>query len=55
MGDPVFMVFKDIDRARAESGLEQILSLISPKKIPDTLEGLGISLPERLGIDPPRI
>ena len=51
MGDPVFMVFKDLDRARAESGLEQILSLISPKKIPDTLEGLGISLPDRLGLE----
>jgi Xaa-Pro dipeptidase len=51
MQDPVFMVFKDLDRARAESGLEQILSLISPKKIPDTLEGLGISLPDRLGLE----
>jgi Xaa-Pro aminopeptidase len=49
--DPVFMVFKDFDRARAESGLEQILSLISPKKIPDTLKGLGISLPDRLGLE----
>lgn len=51
MGDPVFMVFKDLDRARAESGLAQILSLISPKKIPDILEGLGISLPDRLGLE----
>jgi Xaa-Pro aminopeptidase len=51
MGDPVFMVFKDLDRARAESGLKQILSLISPKKIPDTLKGLGLSLPEKLGLE----
>jgi len=51
MQDPVFMVFKDLDRARAESGLEQILSLVSPKKIPDTLKGLGISLPDRLGLE----
>jgi len=50
-GGSVFMVFKDLDRARAESGLDQILSLISPKKIPDTLEGLGISLPDRLGLE----
>jgi Xaa-Pro aminopeptidase len=51
MGDPVFMVFKDLERARVESGLEQILSLISPKKIPDTLTCLGISLPEKLGLE----
>lgn len=51
MGDPVFMVFKDLERARVESGLEQILSLISPKKIPDILTGLGISLPEKLGLE----
>ena len=50
-GDPVFMVFKDFDRARTESGLEQILSLISPKKITDTLAGLGIPLPDRLGLE----
>ncbi len=51
MGDVVFMVFKDLERARAESGLEQILSLISSKKIPDTLAGLGITFPEKLGLE----
>jgi Xaa-Pro aminopeptidase len=49
--EAVFMVFKDFDRARIESGLEQIIGLISPKKIPDTLKGLGISLPDRLGLE----
>ncbi len=50
-GDVVFMVFKDLLRAKAESGLKQILPLISPKKIPDTLAGLGVSLPDRLGLE----
>lgn len=50
-GDPVFMVFKDLHRARAESGLQQILSLISPKKIPDILKGMNLSLPDKLGLE----
>ncbi len=50
-GDPVLMVFKDFQRAKAESGIKQILALISPKKIPDTLAGLKISLPDRLGLE----
>jgi len=50
-GTPVLMVFKDFKRAAQESGLDQILALISPKKIPDTLEGLGITLPGRLGLE----
>lgn len=50
-GQPVFMVFKDIDRARSESDLENILPLISPKKIPDTIAGLGHPVPNRLGLE----
>ncbi len=50
-GNPLFMVFKDVDRARAESGLENIVPLLSPKKIPDTLAGHGHKLPERLGLE----
>ncbi len=50
-GQPVFMVFKDIDRARAESDLENILPLISPKKIPDTIVGFGHPVPGRLGLE----
>ena len=48
---PVFMVFKDIDRARSESNLENILPLISPKKIPDTIAGLGYPSPRGLGLE----
>ncbi len=50
-GDPVLMVFKDFKRAKAECGLQQTLFLISPKKIPDTLAGLGISFPDKLGLE----
>lgn len=50
-GDPVLMVFKDFQRAAQESALDQIIALISPKKIPDILEGLGICLPGRLGLE----
>ena len=50
-GDPVLMVFKDLARAKAESGLNQILGLISPKKIPDILKGLNFSLPDKLGLE----
>ncbi|WDP91755.1 MAG: aminopeptidase P family protein [Desulfobacter sp.] len=48
-GDPLFMVFKDLDRARAESSIESILPLMSPKKIPATLEEMGV--PRRLGLE----
>ncbi len=50
-GDPVFMVFKDEARARIESGLKHILPLMSPKKIPETIKGHGLDLPERLGLE----
>ncbi|MBA3012688.1 MAG: Xaa-Pro peptidase family protein [Proteobacteria bacterium] len=50
-GDPVFMVFKDLARAKAESGIDQILFLISPKNIPDTLAKLKIPFPDRLGLE----
>ena len=49
--DPLFMVFKDVDRAAAECPLEDIIPLLSPKKIPETLSGKGIALPKRLGLE----
>ena len=51
LGDPVFMVFKDLTRARAESGIDRILFLISPKNIPETLAKLKMPLPDRLGLE----
>ncbi|MCG8615964.1 MAG: Xaa-Pro peptidase family protein, partial [Desulfobacterales bacterium] len=49
--EPLFMVFKDVERAAAESSLKEIIPLLSPKKIPETLSGKGIALPKRLGLE----
>lgn len=50
-GVPLFMVFKDLDRARAESGLDQIIPLLSPKKIPQALADHGHALPKTMGLE----
>jgi len=50
-GEAVLMVRKDIERARAESALNQVVSFSSPKQIPDILAGHGISMPARLGME----
>jgi len=50
-GKPLLMIFKEFERARAESPLEDIVSLVSPKKIPQTLEGHGYTLPSTLGME----
>ena len=50
-GDPILMVHKSSERARAESGIEQILDLGSPKKIPNILKANGVALPRTLGLE----
>lgn len=50
-GAPLFMVFKDPDRARAESGLPHVVPLLSPKKIPEKLAEFGLDLPKSLGLE----
>lgn len=50
-GEPLFMVFKDFSRARAESALERMVSHVSPKTIPQALEKQGYKLPEILGLE----
>lgn len=50
-GTPLLMVFKDVDRARAESGLDHIVSLTSPRKIPGALSEMGLRIPLRLGLE----
>ncbi|MEE4266295.1 MAG: Xaa-Pro peptidase family protein [Desulfobacteraceae bacterium] len=50
-GDPILMVNKSSERARAESGLAQILRLESPKKIPGLLKANGYPLPRKLGLE----
>ena len=50
-GDPLLMVHKSSERARAESGIEQILHLKSPRKIPGLLKANGYPLPRKLGLE----
>jgi Xaa-Pro aminopeptidase len=50
-GLPLLMVRKDLDRARAESALEQIAPLPSPRKIPEILRDHAFALPETLGLE----
>ncbi len=50
-GKPLLMIFKEFDRARAESPLEQVVSLVSPKKIPEVLAEGGYELPMILGME----
>lgn len=50
-GKPVLMVFKEYDRARLESELEEVVSLVSPKKIPPLLRDRGWPLPAVLGME----
>ncbi|MEE4241487.1 MAG: Xaa-Pro peptidase family protein [Desulfopila sp.] len=50
-GEPLLMIFKEFERAAAESSLGRIVSLISPKKIPETLQAHGYTLPSSLGLE----
>ncbi len=50
-GQPVLMIFKDYERAKQESPLEDVVSLVSPKRIPETLQERGLALPVKLGME----
>ncbi len=50
-GKPLLMIFKEYARARRESMLEQVVSLVSPKKIPSLLQERGYDLPSVLGME----
>ena len=50
-GEPLLMIFKEFDRAKAESPLERVVDLVSPKKIPKMLEKFGYPAPEKLGME----
>lgn len=50
-GDPILMIFKEFDRAKAESALQDVVSVVSPKTIPDIIRERGHSLPARLGME----
>ena len=50
-GEPLLMVNKVLARARAESPIERIVPLGSPKSIPDQLKQSGLALPRRIGLE----
>lgn len=50
-GRPLFMVRKSLERARAESALEQIIQMKSPRQLPDLLADEGLAVPEILGLE----
>jgi Xaa-Pro aminopeptidase len=50
-GPAILMVRKHLPRARAESPLERIVPLGSPKEIPAILGRFGLDLPGRLGLE----
>ena len=50
-GDPVLMVRKSYDRAKAESSIEKILPLSRPSDIPNILKANGHVLPASLGLE----
>ena len=50
-GKPILMIFKDYERAREESPLEEIVSLVGIKKIPEILDQYGYTSPKALGME----
>jgi Xaa-Pro aminopeptidase len=50
-GEPILMVNKNTERARAESYLESIEHLNSPKQIPDIIKAKGNKPPANLGLE----
>ena len=50
-GEPILMVNKNTERARAESFIESIVHLDSPKRIPEIIKDKGCSMPGTLGLE----
>ncbi len=50
-GDPLLAARKSFRRARAESSLENVVPLASPKKLPEIIQENGLPLPERIGLE----
>ncbi len=50
-GKPILMIFKEFERARDESALEEIVSIVGIKKIPEILAGYGYPSPAVLGME----
>jgi Xaa-Pro dipeptidase len=50
-GKPILMIFKEFERAQEESALEEIVSIVGIKKIPELLAGYGYPSPAVLGME----
>lgn len=51
VGKPVYMVRRDVLRAREESSLDEIVSFSSMRQVPGILAGYGFSLPKQIGME----
>lgn len=51
VGKPLLMIFKEFDRAREESPLDEIISVVGNKKIPGVLDQYGYKSPSVLGLE----
>ena len=49
--EPIFMVFKSLDRAMAESSLSRIVPLASPRAVPELLDQYGYKVPTVIGME----
>ncbi|MFH0781118.1 MAG: Xaa-Pro peptidase family protein [Pseudomonadota bacterium] len=50
-GKPILMIFKDYQRAKDESALKEVVSLVGIKKIPEILTDFGYPAPAILGME----
>jgi Xaa-Pro dipeptidase len=50
-GEPVYLVRKDHGRARMESGLREVVPIVSLRDVPGVLSGYGYPMPERIGME----
>lgn len=50
-GKPLLMIFKDYERAKSESPIESVVSIISPKEIPALLNDMGYPTPLNIGME----
>ncbi len=50
-GQPLYLVRRDIARARMESGLKEVLTFNSPRDIPGIVAGYGYPAAQRIGME----
>lgn len=50
-GPPLLMIRKSLDRARAESALDRIVSMKSPRQLPELLAAHDLPVPNTLGME----